>query len=154
MKIKQFTAMQIEDMEEQLPGLLAKLLPGSTKEAQRDWWEAHQEDVTDEMLSHFSAAIQTVRNQETGAHRVTKPVLEFKMKTGERRRVWALDAGEVASLADHRSFWFGGSYTAGLIYEDLHTNGHSATESNLRDEKTWGWIQQWMEEGFKSKGLL
>lgn len=89
---------------------------------------------------------------------VETPLLDFALndaggKDSHKLRLWVLDAGQRAAVADRRDFYFSAGKTASLIYEEQH-HGHYATEVPVFNESTWKWIAKWMERGFLAEGYM
>ncbi len=86
-----------------------------------------------------------------------KPVIDLQFPDGHITRVWMINPGESIKLGEPRSMQFPHDpslKTASLIYETIGTEGHSATEYDIRNPGTWEWIQQWMEKGLRAEKLM
>jgi hypothetical protein len=120
------------------------------------WIQEHKDEILLEIEGFFGQAIWRVANPDKA--NVTKPVIDLKTKGSDGSqsniRVWVYDAHQGCQLSEQRSFQFGHDNTAGIIYENIDTHGHQATDKNLGDESTWGWIEKWMKIGLASKGYL
>jgi hypothetical protein len=95
---------------------------------------------------------------------VTEPVLRFTFpaipgKQPERTiELWVYDAFQFADIPGISKQMMGGGKTGGLIYITHDCNGVQWNETNVNAnapaEKLWAWIQEWMEKGFRSEGLI
>lgn len=110
-------------------------------------WLAANRDKIEEHISYYAidAAVRSVLRPPV---EVTEPVLSFD---NGRLQLFVYDAEEIVRMPVLGPC--GNEWNAGMIYVESGIGRHE-NEQNIRHESTWKWIQEWMEKGMKSEGLL
>ena len=137
-------------LNEAFNNALSRVLSTAAEPERQRWTVEHADEIQTEVELHLEHILKNLATPFEDRE-VKKPVLEFSegLKT---TRLWVLDAGQHAILADRRDFFFHAGATASLIYEQTGPDiGHQATEMKADNTDTWSWIQDIMQRGFSHK---
>lgn len=139
-----------EALNEAFHDALSRALPSADEASRQAWAAEHAEEIQTEVQLHLAPIVRKLATP-FAEREVKKAALEFI--DGERiTRLWVLDSGQHAILADRRDFFFHAGATASLIYEQTGPDiGHRATELPLGNRDMWEWIQDFMQRGFKAQ---
>lgn len=139
-----------EGLDESFHQALTRALHPADEAARRQWVAEHAEEIQTGIELHLEHILKTLATP-FARREVAKPVLEFKDGSCITR-LWVLDAGQHAILADRRDFFFHAGATASLVYEQIGPDiGHRVTEMKIDNADTWAWIQDLMQRGIAAQ---
>ena len=121
-------------------------------------YEVSESEVNGWIFDNKGKLADELENSLAGVvSRVLKPKVEptapvISLNDG-KIQLWAVDAHQPLKLAEHRSFSFGNSDTASLVYEEK-SHGHRASEVSIDDPSIWKWLQGFVDRAQQAEELI
>lgn len=118
-----------------------------TESEVNEWIFDNKGKLADELENSLAGVVSRVLKPKVAP---TAPVISLN---DGKIQLWAVDAHQPLKLAEHRSFNFGTSDTASLVYEE-RSAGHRADEVSLDDPSIWKWLQRFVDRAQQSEELV